>query len=159
MKHVIKIMAIICLALTSSCSGKFEVGHEVESGLYILKSGRQDISISDDNSVYEMYIYKSGLNDDVYAVSLVVDIEDLVEYNAKYMSSYRILPGNSYEFDKRNMLVGKDDIKSVVSISFIKECIPDGTSVLPIRLKWTSGTAEASLDDEYSVTYLFVTKE
>lgn len=152
-------MAVICLFLTSSCSEKFEVGHEVETSLYILKSGKQEITLSEDTAVYDMYVCKAGLNDDVYAVSLVVDQEDLVVYNARYMSAYRILPENSYEFDKRNILVGKDDVKTVVRISFVWECVPSGTSVLPVRLIWTSGSADASVKDEYSVAYLFVTKE
>ncbi len=157
MKNYIVIMAAFCLVMTASCSGKFEVGHEVNSGLYILKSGKQEITVSSQSASYDLHVCKSGLNDDVFAVSLAVDIEDLVVWNAKYMSAWRILPPNSYEIAEKNFLVGKDDVKTSVRINFFYDRLPEGTHMLPIRLRCTSD-ASVPVRQEYSVTYLFVTK-
>ncbi len=151
------LMAVVTIA-AMSCSGKFEVGHDVDSSLYILKSGKQEMTVSRDSGPYSLYVCKAGLNDDVFAVSLVTDPEDLVTYNARYMSAYRILPPNSYEFSERNVLVGKDDVKTAVRIEFRYDCVPSGISVLPVRLRCTSD-ASVLMKEEYSVVWLFVTKE
>ncbi|MCM1177875.1 MAG: DUF1735 domain-containing protein [Bacteroidales bacterium] len=151
------ILAAVTL-LSASCSGKFEVGHDVDSSLYLLNFGKSELTVSMDKAVHSIYVCKGGLNDDVFAVSLAVDQEDLVAYNAKYKSSYRILPPNSYAFSCMNMLVGKDDVKTEVQIAFDYGCLPSGTSVLPVRLKCTSDR-NVQMTEEYSVAYIFVTKE
>ncbi len=151
------ILASAC-ALACSCSGKFEVGHEVDSSLYLLNYGKCEVEVSPDRLEKNIHVCKGGLNDDVFAVSLIVDMEDLVVYNAKYMSDYRILPPNSYEFSRTNVLVGGDEVKTSVQVSFIYDCLPEGTCVLPVRLKCTSDRF-VRMPEEYSVSYLFVTKE
>lgn len=154
---LISVISAAVLAVLSSCSGKFEVGHDVDSSLYLLKYGKCEVTVSPDSQEYRIYVCKGGLNDDVFAVSLSVDAEDLVVYNAKYMSDYRILPPNSYEFSRTNMLVGKDDVKTEVLVSFAYDCLPEGTSVLPVRLKCTSDRS-VRVPEDYSVSYIFVTK-
>lgn len=146
------------LALASSCSGKFEVGHDVDSSLYLLNYGKNEVTVSAGKTDHDIYVCKGGLNDDIFAVSLIVDQEDLVAYNAKYMSSYKMLPPNCWSFDRMNVLVGKDDVKTAVRIHFIYDCVPDGTFVLPVRLRCTSD-AHVPVKEEYSVAWLFVTKE
>jgi len=146
------------LVLAASCSGKFGVGHEVDSSLYLLNYGRCEIAVSPDNVEHSLYICKGGLNDDAFAVSLSVEAEDLVACNAKYMSAYKMLPPNSYEFDRMNMLVGKEDVKTAVRITFRYDCLPKGTFVLPVRLRCTSDRS-VRVDEEYSTAWLFVTRE
>ncbi len=132
MKQLLFVL-VVFLSCTA-CSDRFEVGNEIETTVYIQKNGLQEITLSAETPVYEMWLYKGGYNSRSCDVSLTVDTEDLVVYNARNKSDYRMLPGNCYEFDRETVRLTGDAPKACVTLTFDTSCIPaDGKFLLPVR--------------------------
>lgn len=151
MKKILFIAA--ALFSCAACSDKFEVGNEIETVIYIQKNGLQEITLPAGAPAYEMWLYKGGYNSRSHDVSLTVDAEDLVVYNAKNKSDYRLLPGNCYEFDRETVRLSGDVREGYVTLTFDAACMPaDGKFLLPVRAVCPADAGAVS--PELGVAYL-----
>ncbi|MDE7128406.1 MAG: hypothetical protein K2O58_11065, partial [Bacteroidales bacterium] len=57
---LISVIYAAVLAVLSSCSGKFEVGNDVDSSLYLLKYGKCEVTVYPDSREHRIYVCKGG---------------------------------------------------------------------------------------------------
>lgn len=150
-----KLTLFILLALFSctACSDRCDVANEVETTVYIIKNGLQEVTLSADDPTYEIWLNKAGYNSHATVLSLKVDTEDLVVWNARNKSDYRMLPDNCYEFDREVVRLSGDEHKACVRLVFDTACFPIGEKfLLPVRAVCPADTDAVS--PELGIVYL-----
>lgn len=154
MKKIMILTAL--LAVLCSCSDRFDIGHEIDSCVYLLKPGEQKVKLTPDNAEFKVWVCKGGYDSKSYTVKAVIDDEDITRYTAETKKSYTPMPGNAYELTISTVKLSKDEIKAPVVISFDLDCVAKGaTFILPVRI---SCDQEGALENGKDVTYLIITK-
>jgi len=153
MKRILFIL--FALLSCAACSDRFDVANDIETTVYIQKNGLQEATLSADDPTYEIWLYKGGYNSRSCDLSLRVDTEDLVVYNARNKSDYRMLPGNCYEFDCEVVRLSGDETKACVTLRFDPACFPAGGKfLLPVRV--VCPTDAGAVSPEFGIVYLKV---
>lgn len=137
-KILIALLSLCCMA----CNDDIEVRRTIDSKLLIPKSGLQTITYTATEAtvIYNVYIYRSGYNEDTSAASLHVDEAALEDYNKRAKTAYLLLPANCYSLPEETILLTNESFSQSVAITFRTGSIPEGDYVLPLTLKSEDGT-------------------
>lgn len=154
MKRII-FLAIIT-AVLCSCSDKIDLGHEIDSCVYLLNPGESSVKINSDSDAINVWVCKGGYDSKVYNVEAIIDEEDVVKYSAETKKSFTMLPGNAYELKTPSVKLDKETIKAPVVISIDPSCVASGKIfILPVRI---SCDGDVIIEGK-SVSYILITKQ
>lgn len=150
------IFTVLSLCVLAACSDRMDVGHDVESTVYLMNHGESNISLNSLDTELKVWVYKSGYDSKTYSVKVIIDEEDIIRLSAKNKTSYTMLPPNSFELATPSVSVGPGTTKAAAIISLDSSCIPEGKKfLLPIRI---ACEALPELDEDSSIAFLFITK-
>lgn len=153
MKKLICILS--ALAVLSACSERLPVGSVVDSCVYLLKTGEQAVTISQDTDHLDIWVCKGGYDSRSYTVTAVSDDEDAVRYTAETKKSYPSLPGNCFEVPKAPVVLDKDNIKASIRVELDPDCISKGTTFLfPVRISCDKPSA---VSKDRDLVYMLIT--
>ena len=119
-----------------ACEDGRQVDTNIDTVVYIVNSDLQEISVSESENTYELWVYKGGYNEESITVTLSVDETVLDDYNSSKGTSYKIIPSTNYSLDASAITLGssKDsEYTDYITITFSSVSdLSSGNYVLPI---------------------------
>lgn len=138
-RYVVLILAVVA-TMFYSCGNIDDCDVDVTIGTsaYIINNGLQEVSLSSlKNSIYQVYVYKSGYNGDKIKLDLAVADSLITKYNAKNSTSYTLMPSQYYTVGSDGVSLNTSHYRDSIPVTFNSSVTSDAnysTYLLPLVL-------------------------